>query len=249
MIGKKQGLILFIISCFMVSCAPSTTPTPLTPTPPQPTETQPVYTLSPQPSPISLEGPIDYYLYLPQDYTPDREWPLFIGLHGAGGSSFDCLAAWQSFADTEGFVLMCPYLADQNGKWEQDEMKVLLHDTVAQVREECRLKPKAFVAGISRGAHLTQRYAWAYPESVGAVSLIIAVTYDPPELQAKDIPFLVISGDVDPIDAVEITQDFTHALQQDGFSVEEHILPGVGHLVAEEMIDLTLDFYRRTMNE
>ena len=128
-------------------------------------------------------------------------------------------------------------------------MKILLHDTFAQVREECHIKPKAFVAGISRGAHLAQRYAWAYPDSVSAISVIIAVTYDPPELQARDIPFLVITGDFDPVDAVEITQEFTHALQRNGFSVEEHILPGVGHVVNKEMITLTTDFYRRTSGE
>ena len=128
-------------------------------------------------------------------------------------------------------------------------MRAMLHDTVEQVRGKCHLEPKVFVAGISRGAHLAQRYAWAYPESVGAVSVIIAVTYDPPKPQAKDIPFLVISGDVDPRNAVEITQEFTHALQQNGFTVEEHILPGVGHIVTEEMITLTLGFYRRTRSE
>lgn len=79
--------------------------------------------------------------------------------------------------------------------------------------------------------------------------MIIAVTYDPPELQAKDIPFLVMSGDVDPPNAVETTQEFTRALQQNGFSVEEHILPTVGHLLTEEMVNLTLDFYRRTSGE
>ena len=58
----------------------------------------------------------------------------------------------------------------------------------------------------------------------------------------------MITGDFDPPDAVEITQEFTHALQQSGFSVEEHILPGVGHLVTDEMVTLTLDFYRQTVS-
>src|SRR5215208_1715242 len=29
---------------------------------------------------------VEYYLYAPASYSPDQEWPLFVGIHGAGSS-------------------------------------------------------------------------------------------------------------------------------------------------------------------
>ena len=64
-----------------------------------PTAPAATYTLRPQATSYVRDEPIEYYLYLPQQYTPDRAWPLFVGLHGYGGSAFDCLKAWLLHAD------------------------------------------------------------------------------------------------------------------------------------------------------
>ena len=31
--------------------------------------------------------PVEYYLYIPKAYSAEQEWPLFVGIHGAGGSA------------------------------------------------------------------------------------------------------------------------------------------------------------------
>lgn len=35
-------------------------------------------------------GAVEYYLYSPKTYTADREWRLFVGIHGSGGTGLDC---------------------------------------------------------------------------------------------------------------------------------------------------------------
>ncbi len=205
------------------------------------------YTLKPQAAPYVRDEPIEYYLYLPQQYTPDRAWPLFVGLHGYGGSAHDCLNAWQSYADEAGFVLVCPSLNDPDGGWEQDVMKQTLHDVVTKVQSEAHVNPRAFVAGFSAGGHLAQRYTWAYPEDVAAVAVLSAVTYDQPEAQAKAIPFLITLGDGDHLGGEEQVQQFTQNLQQAGFAAELHILPGVGHSITDDARQLTLEFFKRHM--
>ena len=45
------------------------------------------------------EMPSEYYLYLPEDYSPDRRWPVFVGVHGSGGSGRDCWNDWQPYAE------------------------------------------------------------------------------------------------------------------------------------------------------
>ncbi|HEX5809145.1 MAG TPA: hypothetical protein VFY25_10805, partial [Anaerolineales bacterium] len=52
--------------------------------------------------------PVEYYLYVPENYSADREWPLFVGIHGAGGNGLQCWQLWQAYADREGFILLCP---------------------------------------------------------------------------------------------------------------------------------------------
>lgn len=207
------------------------------------------YTLKPQADPYVRDDPIEYYLYLPQQYTPDRTWPLFVGLHGYGGNARDCLSAWQSSAGEMGYVLACPSLNDPYGGWEQDVMKKTLHSVIAKVQSEVRMNPRVFVAGFSAGGHLAQRYAWAYPEEVAAVAVLSAVTYDRPEAQAKAIPFLITLGDGDHLGGVEQVQQFAQDLKQVGFMTELHILPGVGHTMTREALDLTLEFFRRVMTQ
>jgi predicted esterase len=221
------------IGCASPSGAPAATPTA-------------TFTLRSQALPYQRDQPIAYWLYLPQQYTPDHAWPLFVGLHGYGGSARDCLNAWQPYADEASFVLVCPSLNDPYGGWEQDVMKNTLHEVVARVQSEVNVKPRAFVAGFSAGGHLTQRYAWAYPEDVQAVAVLSAVTYDKPEVQAKAIPFLITLGDADHLGGVKQVQQFTQDLQQAGFNAELHILPGVGHAVTDDARKLTLEFFKRT---
>jgi poly(3-hydroxybutyrate) depolymerase len=229
-------VIFFIGALSTIGCA-SPTSTPVQP-----------FTLRPQAEPYVRAEPIEHYLYLPQQYTPDREWPLFMGLHGYGGSARDCLSAWQPYADQVGFVLVCPSLNDPYGGWEQDVMKKTLHEISVRVRTEARVKVRVFLAGFSAGGHLAQRYTWAYPDDVAAVAVLSAVTYDQPEAQAKDIPFLVALGDSDHLGGVEQVEQFTQDLQRAGFNAELHILPGVGHTLSDKARELTREFFKQTMS-
>ncbi|CAG0926430.1 hypothetical protein TFLX_00081 [Thermoflexales bacterium] len=230
-------VILFVIALSTSGCA-GPTPTPVR-----------SYTLRPQAEPYVRAEPIEYYLYLPQQYTSERDWSLFMGLHGYGGSAHDCLNAWQPYADQAGFVLVCPSLNDPYGGWEQDVMKKSLHEVSVQVQAEVRVKPRIFVAGFSAGGHLAQRYTWAYPDEVAAVAVLSAVTYDQPEAQAKDIPFLVVLGDGDHLGGVEQIEQFAQGLQRAGFKVELRVLSGVGHTLSAEARELTLEFFKQTMSQ
>ncbi len=233
-------LAFSLILSLTTSCSESTL-APSTPAPPTP-----IYTLRPQPVPYIRQEPFEYHLYLPQAYTPDREWPLFVGLHGAGGTAYECLAAWQPYADQAGFVLMCPTLQDGYRGWDHDEKKVVLHETITRLRKEIRLQARVFVAGFSRGGRLAQRFAWAYPEDTAGAAILAAVEYDLPAEAAKAVPFLVVLGDKDHLGGVEQVQDFAGTLRQTGFTVELHILPGVVHELTDEMRELTLNFFRQT---
>jgi predicted esterase len=206
----------------------------------------PSYTLTPNPTPYVRYKPTEYYLYLPPDYSPDRDWPVFVGVHGTGGSGANCLSRWQEYADEERFVLVCPSLADEGGGWYQEAGERLLKKIIRQVEQECRIQKRVFLAGFSAGAEFIQGYAFHYPESVAGVAVLSAGNYyEPSTLRAKEIPFLVVIGDQDNPVGIKSARLFTEVLEQKGFSIALHILPDVGHTVNAEAKEMTIEFFRQ----
>ena len=49
-----------------------------------------------------------FSMYVPEDYTPDRAWPLIMALHGGGGTGRAFLWSWLRSARTRGAVLIAP---------------------------------------------------------------------------------------------------------------------------------------------
>jgi poly(3-hydroxybutyrate) depolymerase len=215
-------------------------------TPEEPAQPQKNYTLRHQTEPYVRTKPIEYRFYLPQNYDPSREWPMFVALHGFGGTGIDCLNWWKPFADSCGFVLLCPSLGDASGGWDQNTMQNTLYDVVQRAKGECHVRQRVFVAGFSVGGLLAQRFAWNYPTSTSAIAILSAVTYDRFNAQAKDIPVLVVVGDADPYLSVYEVRAYADELALAGFSVDLQVLHGVGHQVTGATLNLTMDFYSRT---
>ncbi|CAG0937402.1 hypothetical protein TFLX_06331 [Thermoflexales bacterium] len=203
------------------------------------------YTLAPNPTPYVRDVPTEYYLYLPRDYTPDRAWPAFVGIHGFGGDGTDCLEMWQASADDEGFILVCPSLADESGGWYQDQGERTLKEVIQRVREECHIQERVFLAGFSAGATFVQGFAFANPEAATAVAVLSAGNYYAPNPHARHVPFLVVIGDQDNATSLKGAHLFSAALKNDAFLVKLHILPGVPHQITTEAKELTLELYRQ----
>ena len=69
-----------------------------------------------------------YWLYVPNDYTPDRPWPLVVTLHGSSmwDSSEDQINEWKHLAETQGVLVAAPDLASASfcrmsrSSWQAD---------------------------------------------------------------------------------------------------------------------------------
>ena len=127
----------------------------------------------------------------------EKEWPVFVGIHGFGSDGTACLDMWQEYADQEGYVLVCPSLGDENGGWYQDAGEKILKAVLKNVRQECRVQNKVFLAGFSAGAQFVQGFAFAYPNSVTGVAVLSSGNYFEPSSDARSVPFLVVIGDKD----------------------------------------------------
>lgn len=230
--SRRSSIVILLVG--MVALAACATPT---------------YSLTHSPTPYLRDDPTEYYLYLPVDYSPEREWPVFVGIHGFDGSGLDCLSMWQAYADQHSFVLVCPSLSDESGGWYQDQGEAILSKVLQHVAQECHAQPRIFLAGFSAGATFAQGFAFVHPAEVAAVATLSAGNYYEPDPQAQSVVFLVLIGDQDNPAGIRGAERFTQALEQGGFSTEFHVLPGVGHAVSTEAKELTIALFDRLLQK
>jgi phospholipase/carboxylesterase len=194
-----------------------------------------------------FEEPSPYYLYTPQDYAPDKAWPLFIGVNNLSTDGKQCWNTWQRYADENGFVLLCPELADPDGQLNQLHANDRLLKIVDRVYADYSLEAKIFLVGFSEGAQFVHGYAFANPNYVVGVSVIATGNYFRPPGELNRIPFEVIVGDRDDPIAIQHAQELAGLLDSAGYRVGIHVLPGVGHEISKEAIQITLDMYDRVV--
>ena len=193
--------------------------------------------------------PVEYYLYAPENYSADREWPLFVGIHGAGGSGLDCWNLWQSYADKEGFILLCPSIPGDASGFYQDVGENTVWSAIGEAQKEYRIKKRMFFTGFSAGAFFIQGFNYHYPQYVSGLSILSAGVYLNPNVFAEVIPVVVVIGDRDNADAVQTSQMFVTDLRQYGFDVQYELMPGVGHTVTRDGVNLTIDLFRKIVNK
>ncbi len=204
-----------------------------------------IYVLPADPAKHIYSQPHEYYLYVPRSYTAERSWPVFVGIHGSSGSGLHCWYWWQAFAEQESYILICPTLTEGGTGWHQSEGERKVSAVVSQVRSEYNLEDTIFLAGFSAGAQLVQGYAFRNPQSVKGVAVLSPGYAFSSTMDARDIPFLVVTGDQESPRRLEVFDQIVALLEQNDFEVENHLLPGVGHTVTDETMKLTIDFFRK----
>jgi len=193
--------------------------------------------------------PVEYYLYVPEAYSSDQEWSLFVGIHGAGGSGMDCWNLWQAYADKEGFILLCPSIPGDSSGFYQDVGENTVWSAIGDVKREYRVRPRMFFSGFSAGAYFIQGFTYHYPQSVSGLSILSAGLYLNPNMFAELIPILVVIGDSDNPTAVQTSQLFVNDLRQYGFDVQYQLMPGVGHTVTDKGRQLTIELFRKIITK
>ncbi len=193
------------------------------------------------------DQPVEYYLYVPKDYSSDREWPLFVGIHGSGSSGLECWNLWQSYAEKEGYILLCPSIPGDPRGFYQDVGESTVWSAVEEVRKEYHVNSRMFFAGFSAGAFFIQGFAYHHPRAVSGLA-ILSTAYYIGEIPSH-VPILVVVGGQDYPDTIAANEEFVAHLKQNGFDFQYEVLPGVGHAVTNKTKTLTIDLFRKTIGE
>jgi len=189
-------------------------------------------------------SPVEYYLYVPKDYAGDRIWPLFVGIHGSGGSGLDCWNMWQPYAEKEGFVLLCPSIPGDRGGYYLDVGERTVWSAVNAVKAEYRVSSYMFMAGFSAGAYFIQGFAAHYPTSISGLAILSSGYY---VTGFPRVPVLIAIGGADHPESLQANAELASYLKQKGYNVEYYVLPGVGHWATSKTKELTMGVFRKTL--
>jgi phospholipase/carboxylesterase len=201
----------------------------------------------PDPEQFFHEQPWSFYLYLPEEYSPERSWPLFIGLVNSADDGLDCWSTWRQNADIHGFVLLCPELADSDGRLYQQRGSERLLSIIDRVYSEYSLTPEIFLTGFSAGGQFIQGFVFENPNNVVGASVMAPENFYQSPSGASHIPFVLFVGQQDERQNIDVARQLAALLEENGNAVELYILPQVGHTISEDAIELTLDLYNQVV--
>lgn len=187
----------------------------------------------------------EYYLYVPRGYTPARSWPLFVFIHGSGGNGADFFGVWKQYADSKGYILLCPTFTGDTFRLLAGGEDLLLLDMIAELRRNYSLADRFFLGGFSAGAQFAHRFAFRYPSLLCGVAAHSARSYDPPPTAPFGAPSFAIS--VGELDAgrVETNRRFADELALKGYDVAFSVIPNAGHQFTPGAFEQTLTLFDR----
>ena len=148
---------------------------------------------------LSLQGvEYKYQVFVPEDWTPHKKWPIVLFLHGAGERGDDGLletdvgiasAIRSSRKEVDAIVVMpqCP----KSLWWLMPPMQELAFAALDRASKEFRGDPqRTYLAGLSMGGFGAWRLAGDHPGHFAAM-IVICGGIRPPARALKAYPYLV----------------------------------------------------------
>ena len=199
-------------------------------------------------SDLGLSPRRDGILYVPESYSPDTPAPLFVGLHGAGGTS----ALWESYqarAEERGMILLAPnsrssYTWDMIARDEVGKDVEFIDAALKHTFDRCRIDPtRVALGGFPDGAS----YALSIGPSNGDLFTHL-VAYSPGYTRSFDPivgkPAIFIShGTEDTVlSEVNTRTNIVPGFQEDGYDVTYEQFAGA-HVVPAAISESALDWF------
>jgi len=194
-----------------------------------------------------------FSMYVPEDYTPDRAWPLVMALHGGSGDGRGFLWSWLRDARGLGAILVAPTATGRTwalmgedtdtpnlarifdgvrGRWNIDPSKLLLTGMSDG-------GTFAYVTGLQQGSpftHLAPVAASFHP--------MLAEIADPARL--RGLPIHIVHGVRDWMFPVDVARRARRALEAAGARVTYREIDDLSHCYPTEINPMILAWLRGT---
>ena len=178
----------------------------------------------------------DYSLYVPENYTPSREWPLIICLHGAYGRGDHFLWLWLRPAKSRGYMLLAPKSLDVTWSILQPErdtrsVEAMLDEVCGEYAVD---RNRVYLSGLSDGGTFTYLLGLGRPELFAGIAPVAGdFTGMMDDIlrrkQGVDLPICIVHGVHDHIFPVDQIRKGHALLQRLGYNAQYEELPDWGH--------------------
>jgi phospholipase/carboxylesterase len=198
------------------------------------------------------------YLRLPDNYDPQKSYPLVVGLHGYGGKGSNFISLWQKFKDRD-FIYVCPetFYPFNMGKetgynwytWAGDEdtdqeIVVKTEEYIEKVTRELKSKynvDEIYLLGFSQGCGLAYTAGIRYHELfTGLICfggwLDLERLTDEVISSAIDLEVFIAHGKDDKMVSFEEGKAAEKKLKEMGFKTYFYEFEG-GHSVPKEALE------------
>jgi phospholipase/carboxylesterase len=178
----------------------------------------------------------EYSLYVPENYSPDKQWPLIICLHGGYGQGYEYIWTWLRPARSKGYILLSP-----KSLVETWTMTMRSPDTrsVMRMLDEVAVKysidrSRIYLTGLSDGGIFTYIMGLERHEVFMALAPVAGALHmaADPMLRTgtgQELPIFVIHGVHDFIFPVSFTRQTNELLTMLKYNVKYEELPDWGH--------------------
>lgn len=191
-----------------------------------------------------------FCLYVPFDYTPEKQWPLMVRLHGMWTEideaqwtiqTFEWDREFVRYAPRGSFLETYPYGRGNEGYREAGLRDVF--DTLALAKALYHVDAsRVYLLGSSMGAAGAWRIGLTHPGEFAAMALVVG-GYDWSLLEgAEPMPTMFIYGGLDSPERVTSPQETAAKLKELGWPVEIIGHPESGHRI--ETTDYQLSYYQ-----
>jgi phospholipase/carboxylesterase len=183
-----------------------------------------------------------YSLYVPEYYTPDREWPLVMALHGGSGNGRNFLWSWLRDARSFGAILVAPTATGSTWALMGDDTDTPnLVRILDSVRARWNIDPKKMLmTGMSDGG------TFCYVSGLDGASPFthlapVSATFHPLMAEIADadrlrgLPIYIVHGRLDWMFPVQVARQTQQALSAAGAEVAYRELDDLSHTYPREM--------------
>lgn len=183
-----------------------------------------------------------FALYVPEYYTPDRDWPLVVALHGGSGDGRRFLWSWLRDARAHGAILVTPTALDKTWALMGDDADTPnIARILDRISAKWRIDPaRRLLTGLSDGGTFTY-VSGLQADNPFSHLAPVAASFHPMLAQFADArrlgdrPIFITHGRLDWMFPIELAQSARDTLAAAGAQVTYRAIDDLSHTYPREI--------------